>query len=199
MKPTFPQAAPEYIALFASCRIPQKRLQEVDSLVAQMVTHRDRYEEIEQATRVPWYVIALIHNLECGLDFRAHLHNGDSLSGYTHNDPAFRPKVGHGPPFTFKESAIDALQFDRLDEVTDWDVPRICYEIESFNGWGYRAHGIPTPYLWAGSQHYTSGKFIRDHVFDEHAVSGQIGAAVLLNRMCERHLVVPKAGAATPA
>jgi lysozyme family protein len=39
---------------------------------------------------VPWYVIAVIHNMECGLDFTEHLHNGDPLACRTINDPPKR-------------------------------------------------------------------------------------------------------------
>jgi lysozyme family protein len=39
---------------------------------------------------VPWYVIAVIHNMECGLDFTEHLHNSDPLARRTINDPPGR-------------------------------------------------------------------------------------------------------------
>ena len=39
---------------------------------------------------MPWYVIAVIHNMECGLDFTEHLHNGDPLARRTINDPPKR-------------------------------------------------------------------------------------------------------------
>jgi lysozyme family protein len=169
------------------------RIAEIDGIVQRIQTGQPKYQQVESATGVPWYVVALIHNLECDLSFQEHLHNGDSLADYTTDDPAGRPHVGHGPPFAWLESAIDAIQYDRLDEFSNWDVARICYECESFNGWGYRDHGIVSPYLWAGCQHYTAGKYISDHVFSPTAVSDQIGAAVLLHRMTDTGYVALKA------
>jgi peptidoglycan L-alanyl-D-glutamate endopeptidase CwlK len=61
----------------------------------------------------------------------------------------------------------------------------ICFKLEGFNGFGSRARGIHTPYLWSFSNHYAKGKFVRDEVFDPDAVSKQCGAAVILRRLLE--------------
>lgn len=196
MKPALADLTPEYMRLFASCVIASVRLDEVDNLISQIVAHQPRYRTVEAATKVPWFIIAYIHNLECSLRFDQHLHNGDSLLHATHNDPARRPPGWDElPPAmkTWERSAQDALDYDGLDKIAVWDLPRICYEFETFNGFGYRAHGIVDPYLWAGSTHYTKGKYVSDHVFDANAVSQEIGTAVLLHRMCERGLVALEA------
>jgi lysozyme family protein len=133
---------------------------------------------------VPWYVIAVIHNMECGLDFTEHLHNGDPLTRRTINDPPGRPKTGQ-PPFAWEVSALDALQYDGLTTWQDWSVAGICYKLEGYNGWGYRAHKINTPYLWSFSNLYVSGKYIADGVWSDSAVSRQCGAAVILRRLSE--------------
>lgn len=194
--------ADEYRALFSTAVISPRRIGEVDAAITRIMLHQDQYLAVEKAvTRladgavigtVPWYVIALIHNLECSLNFGQHLHNGDSLARPTHNDPAGRPPGWLDFPEeqrTWLRSAVDALRYDRLDQYTDWDVARICYCFETFNGWGYRGHGIHSPYLWAGTQHYTRGKYVRDGVYASEAVSEQIGSGVLLLRMTERNLV----------
>lgn len=184
--------AGEYFQLFGSAIISPRRFWEVDGIVTQIFAHRDRYEAVEATSGVPWYVVALIHNLECSLKFNQHLHNGDSLNRKTYNDPAGRPPGWDGTG-TWEESALDALRYDRLTQYTDWDIARICYTFETFNGWGYRGHFIHSPYLWAGCQHYTAGKYIRDHVYDARAVSEQLGSAVILKRMTERHLIALRA------
>ena len=83
---------------------------------------------------IPWYFIACVHYMECSFSFNKHLHNGDPLTGYTVQVPANRPKVGHGPPFTFEESAIDALQLMKYDKVTNWSLPFILQKLEGYNG-----------------------------------------------------------------
>jgi lysozyme family protein len=45
---------------------------------------------VATTSTVPWYVIAMIHNMERGLDFTEHLHNGDPLARRTINDPPKR-------------------------------------------------------------------------------------------------------------
>ena len=119
---------------------------EVEQVVQRILQYQNRYASIGAQSTVPWYVIAVIHNMECGLDFTKHLHNGDSLKRRTVNVPAGRPKIGQ-PPFTFEVSALDALEYDKLTEWDDWSIGGICYKLEGFNGWGYRARDINSPYL----------------------------------------------------
>lgn len=138
---------------------------------------------------VPWYFIACVHYLECGFSFKKHLHNGDPLTSYTVHVPAHRPQVGHGPPFTFEESAVDAIKLMKYDQVTNWSLPFILQKLEGYNGFGYNKKGIHTPYLWSDSNHYSKGKYVKDGVFDANAVSTQIGAGVILKRMEERALI----------
>ena len=64
----------------------------------------------------------------------------------------------------------------------------MLFQMEVYNGLGYRNKGINSPYLWGYSNHYEKGKFIKDHVFDPDAVTQQIGTAVLLHRMREQQL-----------
>jgi lysozyme family protein len=138
---------------------------------------------------VPWYFIACVHYLECSFSFKKHLHNGDPLTGYTVHVPAHRPKVGHAPPFTFEESAVDAIKLMKYDQVTNWSLPFILLKLEGYNGFGYNRKGIRTPYLWSYSNHYTKGKYVKDGVYDANAVSSQLGAAVILKRMEQRALI----------
>src|SRR6202042_1342211 len=45
------------------------------------------------------------------------------------------------------------------------------------------SRGLPSPYVWAGSGQYESGKFVRDGVFDPNKVDEQLGCAGLLMAM----------------
>jgi lysozyme family protein len=63
---------------------------EFENIVPLIVAFQDRYEPVATTSTVPWYVIAVIHNMECGLDFAEHLHNGDPLARRTINDPPKR-------------------------------------------------------------------------------------------------------------
>lgn len=125
--------------------------------------------------------------MESGLDFTCHLHNGDPLSARTVHVPAGRPKSGK-PPFTWEESAEDALRMRRIERVESWSLERVLYELERYNGWGYRLYHpyVLSPYLWSFSNHYTSGKYTADGRWSDTAKSRQCGAAVILRRLEER-------------
>ena len=193
--------AKEYSDLFNRCKIAADKMTEVEEVVQRILQYQNRYASIAAQSTVPWYVIAVIHNMECGLDFTKHLHNGDSLKRRTVNVPAGRPKTGQ-PPFTFEVSALDALECDGLTKWKDWSIGGICYELEGFNGWGYRAHKINSPYLWSYSNLYTSGKYVADNKWSGTAVSSQCGAAVILRRMSDQgaiDLVSPPSSTLTDA
>lgn len=179
--------AQEYRTLYKTCITNQDRFDAVDGLVDTLLAHRNRYEAVGGELEIPWYFIAAIHNMEGSQDFTTHLHNGDPLTDRTRHVPAGRPPRGT-PPFTWEESAEDALRLRRLDRVRDWSLPRLLYELEGYNGWGYRLYHphVLSPYLWSWSNHYTSGKYIADGRWSDTARSKQCGAAVLLHRMEER-------------
>ena len=180
----------EYENLFDTCQINIDKQTEVTSLAASLVQHRSRYEAVGTPLSIPWFFIGVIHNMESSQRFDRHLHNGDPLTARTVHVPAGRPAQGN-PPFTWEASATDALRLEGLDRVTDWRLPALLYQIEKYNGFGYRLRhpDVLSPYLWSGSQHYTSGKFVADGTFDPDAVSKQSGAAVILRRMVDQGAV----------
>jgi lysozyme family protein len=138
---------------------------------------------------MPWYLVGIIHGMEAGYKFHLHQHNGDPLTGRTVKVPKGRPPPPANPPFTWEQSARDALAFDGLAAETDFSIPHCLYYFEKFNGFGYRSRGVPTPYLWGFSTHYQTGKFIADHVFDPNVASDQVGAALLLKELERQNLM----------
>jgi lysozyme family protein len=180
----------EYQLLFDTCDIRPESGKNVDALVNKIVQNRDRYSAVGDALGIPWYFIGVIHNMESSLRFDRHLHNGDPLTARTKQVPPGRPKTGN-PPFTWEESATDALQLEKLDQVRDWSLPATLYRLEAYNGFGYRLRHpeVLSPYLWSFSGHYELGKFVADGTFSTTAVSQQCGAAVLLRRMSETGVV----------
>jgi lysozyme family protein len=177
----------EYQGLFDRCLINPDRQAQVEKHMTAILAQRPRYETVTQVTGVPWYFIAVVHCMEASLDFRCHLHNGDPLTARTVQVPPGRPKTGD-PPFQWEESAGDALALRRLDRGRDWSLPGTLYELEGYNGWGYRTQHpeVKSPYLWSFSNHYTSGKYVKDGTWSNSAISQQCGAAVLMRRMAEK-------------
>ena len=179
----------EYAEFFDRCRLRPEFAGNVEFYVSRLVKHKPVYQQLAAGlNNMPWLFIGAVHGMECGFNFGTHLHNGDPLSARTVRVPAGRPQAGQ-PPFTWAESARDALQLKKLHLVTDWSLPRMLYLLEAYNGFGYRPRGVPSPYLWSFSNLYASGKFVADGVFDPDAVSKQCGVAVMLRVMQERGLV----------
>ncbi len=187
VKYSYGELRQSYAALWKAMKIPAGiRLRSTDARVRAIATGKPRYDQVANATGVPWHVIGIIHEMEAGLNFAAHLHNGDPLTNRTVQVPAGRPPTGI-PPFQWEESAIDALTLEGLAAVKLWSIERTAYQLEAYNGWGYRSRntGVSTPYLWSATNNYQKGKFVRDGVFDPNAVSGQIGAMALLRRLID--------------
>ena len=177
----------EYEDLYTLMEIRLDKLSEVEKNVDKILQYKTRYQAVGGFLGIPWYFIGIIHSMESGQSFSRHLHNGDPLNARTRQVPSGRPKTGN-PPFSWEDSATDALKYHDLDRVSEWSLVRILYELERYNGWGYRLYHqhVYSPYLWSYSNQYTKGKYIADGTWSETAVSRQIGAVVLLRRLEER-------------
>src|SRR5207248_2062642 len=94
-------------------------------------------------------------------------------------------------PYTWEESAEDAIRQKNLHTWTDWRISASLYKLEAYNGWGYRMHHskVLSAYLWSYTNHYTKGKYASDGVWDANMVSGQAGAAAILRVMVDSGLV----------
>ena len=185
--PTFEELKGEYTALLADATVSPNWSAEANRVAKYIIDALPTLKEVEARTGVPAWVVGTIQAMEAGcgphgLRLDCHLHNGDSLQHQTHNVPAGRPPNRSGP-FTFVESAIDAIQYDGLDKV-DWStdaIERVLFRLEAYNGWGPRLfHNSNTAYLWSGTNQYKRGKYVSDGVWSENAVSGQIGAVPIV-------------------
>jgi lysozyme family protein len=141
---------------------------------------RGRYQAVEAKAGVPWFVIAVIHEREASQDWSGNLAQGDPWNRESVHVPA-----GRGPFRSWEEAAIDALVncAPYLARNRDWSIGGTLTRLEEYNGIGYASRGLPSPYVWAGSGQYESGKFVRDGVFDPNKVDEQLGCAGLLMAM----------------
>ena len=142
-----------------------------------LVSAKPRYQAVEAKTGVPWFVIAVIHERESGQNWFANLAQGDPWNRASVHVPA-----GRGPFRSWEEAATDALTdcAPYLARNQDWSIGGTLTKLEEYNGLGYAARGAPSPYLWAGTDQYRSGKYVRDGVYDASIVDSQLGCASLL-------------------
>jgi lysozyme family protein len=175
-----------YRQLWGAMTIQPEWQKSATAIAQKIIAHQARYAAAVSATKVPWWFVAVLHTMECSLRFDQHLHNGDPLTARTTRIPSNRPPSG-APPFTWEASARDAIACQRLDAITDWSLESALFHWHRYNGINneYKRRGIPTPYLWSGSQHYRKGKYVADGMFNADAVSAQVGAAVLLRSLID--------------
>ena len=141
------------------------------------------YLRISQATGVPWFVIAVIHEREAGQDFTKQLGQGDPLNKISTHEPK-----GRGPflgPNAFFNGAFDALKNcpPYAAKWTDWSSGGTLTLLEEYNGLGYAAMGVPSAYVWSGTNQYVSGKYVADHVYRSNVKDVQEGCAPIILRM----------------
>jgi lysozyme family protein/peptidoglycan hydrolase-like protein with peptidoglycan-binding domain len=188
MAQDFESLKSEYAGLWQGMHVRPERAASVDQIARRLISLKPRYEAVARSTGVPWAVIAVLHQRESDADFATHLHNGDPLTERTRHVPAGRPEHGN-PPFQWEESAIDALTMPphSLHLVKDWTIERACYEIEKYNGFGYRNNHpeVKSPYLWSFSNQYDRGKYVADGRFDAGTVDQQCGTMPILQRIME--------------
>lgn len=184
--PPFPSAKLQYLKLFEELRVRPEHIGRVKWHCDRLIKNQARYETITSSTGVPWYIVGVIHALEASFNFLGHLHNGDvPLDKVTRQVPANRPRPWEAP-FTWERSAVDALRYEKFADLQDWSLPWALYRLEQYNGFGYRGRGINSPYLWSFSNHYKSGKYVKDGNWSATAVSQQCGVAVMLHELKRR-------------
>lgn len=164
----------------------------IDVVVARLIAAKARYESASSSTisygpnpagyknYVPWYVIAVIHEREASQSWLANLAQGDPWNKVSVHVPR-----GRGPFPSWEAAAADALVYcpPRAASWRDWSIGGILTLLEEYNGLGYASMGRPSPYVWASTDQYHSGKYIADGHYDPNAVDHQLGCASLLSRM----------------
>lgn len=175
---------------------------EYESWVAHVVPNPDRVDEIDHVARrltqpgplghytdvlarisVPVVVQATICEREDGNDFTKSPAQGDPW-----NKPSTHVPKNRGPFTSWVDAAVDAWSVcDQLNvlSVPKWTVPYACWKWEGYNGFGYRAHGIRTPYVVGGTNLQQPGKYVSDGSFDPNHMDTQLGALPVAMRMMQ--------------
>src|ERR1700691_5676737 len=93
-------------------------------------------------------------------------------------------RKGGGPCAGWNAAAVNALTRapPYAAHWADWSIGGALTLLEEYNGLGYAMRGVPSPYLWAATDRYRSGKFIADGHYDPNAIDHQLRSAALLAR-----------------
>lgn len=158
------------------------RASEFTPVAKRLVADKVRFQGIEAQTGVPWWFVAVVKQRESGNDpgFNGNIANGQPWSKRT----TIVPK-GRGPFKSWEEAAFDALRncAPYAAKNTDWSIGGALTLLEQYNGLGYASRGLPSPYLWSGTDQYQRGKYVRDGVYDANAIDKQLGCAGLILAM----------------
>lgn len=148
---------------------------------------QNRYERVQAMTGVSWLFVACTHYRESNLNFNTQLGQGDPLHSVSTHVP-----TGRGPFNSFEDGAYDALVkcAPFAARICDWSLPGMLTILEMYNGLGYARKGLPSPYVWSGTDQYLSGKYIRDGVFDPNTVDKQLGVAGLIKAV--QPMILPR-------
>lgn len=151
------------------------------------------YIAIEKETGVPWPLTACDHRRESDAQdkfgnplFTSYLGNGQPLWKKTTIVPIGRGpfhKAGALPDVVraaFIAGAKDAYAIDHLDRVKDWRLEKMLFWLESFNGAGYHNRGLPSPYIWGGTNIQKPGKYVGDGKWSGKTMDKQLGCAAIL-------------------
>lgn len=190
-----------YDLLWENATIRPAKMAELTNAAIKIKSGRSSYEKVAEklGNGIPWWFIAIVHYMEAGAyrhPFEYHLHCGDKLTARTTHVPAGRPKANPGGgtrppsinnPYTWEESALDALRYMGYDKIDNWSIHNCLYLFEKFNGAGYIRKGINSPYLWSYTNQYGTppnvGKYTSDHGFDPNVISKQPGVAALMKAL----------------
>jgi len=158
------------------------RKSEATSVASRLYNAKPRYQAVERKTGVPWPAIAVIHERESSQRWNASLAQGDPWNRASVHVPA-----GRGPFDSWEAAAIDALAKcpPFLARHKDWTMAGALTALETYNGIGYAAHAVPSPYIWSGTNQYRAGKYVRDGLYDPSKVDPQLGCAALLMALAE--------------
>lgn len=171
------------------------RASEFSPVAKRLVAAKSRYQAVSAKTGVPWFVIAVIHQRESSQNFGRSLAQGDPWNQVSTHVPK-----GRGPFSSWEAAAVDALAVcpPYASKWKDWSAGGTMTLLEQYNGLGYANKGIPSPYVWSGTDQYVSGKYIADGVFSAATVDKQLGCAGLIVAMAALDPSVSFGGVVSP-
>lgn len=158
--------------LWDTCELDTDKVPVVKHYAQYVLDNKAQFTEAYKQTGVPAMLIGCLQVREADsltnlMDYG--LFNGQPWARRT----TIVPK-GQGPFSSWLEAAIAALKYDGLDKVQDWDITKILFYAEKFNGFGYRLYHPQdrSPYVWScTNQNDGTGYYNSDGSYNAGAAS----------------------------
>lgn len=129
--------------------------------------------------------VAALHWREASGSFTGSIANGQSITSFVRRDG----RIGNGsssnsytPTSDWVSHSVEVLTHKVGEKKVGNNLssPSTFNTFaERFNGLGYRNRGSTSPYVYAGTNAYTGGKFTADGVYNPNVFDKQVGTAVL--------------------
>ncbi len=165
----------------AETRLSGSHKSELEAFLENWEKNHERYEAVAAKVDLPAALIAALHWRESSGNFETYLHQGDPLGVRAVNIPTNIDVF-----YTWEPAAVDALASKlsmknklKLTEDTD-DLVALATFAEYYNGLGYHNKGLSSPYVWAGTDQYTRGKYVSDGRYSKWTMDKQIGVVVMI-------------------
>ena len=196
---TIPQLIAENAARWETCRIVPARQKEVTQVAARLVASaaKSSYVAIANATAVPWWTIAVIHEREASQNFSCSIAQGDPWNRVSRHVPK-----GRGPFTSFFDAAVDALSncAPHAAAWKDWSAGGALTLLEEYNGLGYEEyHAEASPYIWGATDQEERGKYVGDGEYSAATWDTQLGCAAMLKAMMALDPSIAFAAAPAPS
>lgn len=193
------QLAPTYAAQWASMKVTREG--EALETAERLLKDRKTYDEIAGETGVPTVWLMATNEREDGGRLDRYFGNGDVLTRPTTDVPRHR-----GPFASFKAGVLDSLHYDGIDAGFRAQlragiaiVPLMIFEETNWNGWGYDAHGIRTPYVFGATNLQQRGKYDADGHWNGALMDTQLGTAAIWWALLKLAPDIAPAGMTLPA
>jgi lysozyme family protein len=183
-QPSYRSLWPRYAKQWDTMTIVPARQHEFEEVAKKLLQPNVKaaFVDLEASSGVPWWMTLIIAEREYGgTDFSKGLAQGDPWNRRSVNEPIC------GPFRSWKAAALWSLDHEGfMNKPADyWRLEKVLWAWEKNNGWGYYLHGVPSAYVWSGSNIYKSGKYIHDGAsgWRPNIVDVQVGCAPLLKMM----------------
>ena len=164
--------------------LSEEQMRDMERFLDNWNRNKNRYQTVATATNMPAELIAALHWRESSGNFNTYLHQGDPLG---------RPAV-HVPTnipifYEWEDAAIHAINMkdslqDQLEITQETRNPNaIATYAEAYNGLGYHNRNQSSPYVFAGTDQYSSGKYVGDGVFRQNVVDQQLGVMPMVGAL----------------
>lgn len=166
--------------------LTKKQAADLEKFKANYEAHKADYQSVSDQTDVPPELVAAIHWREGSGNFGTYLHQGDPLGKAPVNVPTNIPTFQKGEWDKAAAHALNTKDKKECQKVLGMtkdtkDRAAIAAYAERYNGTGYDKKNVPSPYVYSGTDEYTSGKFVKDHVYSPTAVDKQLGVMPMVD------------------